>query len=85
MVGVGLAATTGPWRQLANVILEEPLPGERDEEIGFDPANTGGGFELTGLINRIRLPAYRGSRRGRGMPPAPNPPVASGPAAPTPP
>jgi hypothetical protein len=36
-------------------------------DIGFDPGNTGGRILLDGLVNRLRLSAYRGSRSGRGL------------------
>ncbi|MDQ2623474.1 MAG: hypothetical protein M3Y45_10610, partial [Actinomycetota bacterium] len=67
-IHIGAAASGEAWKQLGDVRLGRKLPPGEDENIGFDPSNTGGGLELTGIINRLRLPAYAGSRSGRGLP-----------------
>jgi hypothetical protein len=43
------------------VSLVEPQAGET---LRFDPWQSGGGIVPTGLLNRLRAPAYRGSRAG---------------------
>jgi hypothetical protein len=48
----------------------ERLPGETTERLAFTPWNTGGGIRPVGPFNRLRLAAYRGSQRGRGLEPA---------------
>jgi hypothetical protein len=53
---------------LARVTLIGPHEQPDGEDIGFDPGNTGDRIFLDGLVNRLRLPAYRGSRRGRRGP-----------------
>lgn len=49
-------------RPLAEVELGEP---EDVEGLGFDPWNCGGGLVPHGFLNRLRAPAYVGSRAGR--------------------
>jgi hypothetical protein len=59
---LAIATASSPWTAVAELRLERRVP---DEGICFDPGNTGGGLELAGALNRLRLPAYRGSQRGR--------------------
>ena len=63
-----MARPTGGWVDVARVELERRLPDELIERIGFNPVNAGGGIELAGAINRLRIPAYAGSQEGRGAP-----------------
>lgn len=63
---LAIATATSRWRPVADLRLERRLSAEQVEGLRFDPASTGGGLELAGRINRLRRPAYRGSRRGRG-------------------
>lgn len=57
------ASPFGRWRPLASLHLARL---EQDTEvIRFDPWNTGWALEPTGLLNRLRGPAYAGSRAGR--------------------
>jgi hypothetical protein len=60
-----IATPRGEWRPLARLVLGERLPPEQTERLDLDPTNTGGGLELTGLLNRLRGPAYRASQEGR--------------------
>lgn len=61
-----LTARTGRGsRPLARLRLEGRLPPERSERLCFNPANTGGGLELSGLVNRLRRPTYSASQEGR--------------------
>lgn len=63
-----MARPTGGWIDIAKLELDRRLPDELTERIGFNPANDGGGIELAGAINRLRIPAYAGSQKGRGSP-----------------
>ncbi len=63
---IAIASAKSPWRAVADLRLERRLPSAEVEGLCFDPGNTGGGLELAGALNRLRLPAYRGSQRGRG-------------------
>jgi hypothetical protein len=63
---IELAAITGGWRRVGRLELGDRLPATEVERLRFDPANTGGGIELAGIVNRLRKPAYRGSQEGRG-------------------
>ena len=66
-VPIAFSSPGRPRCHVADVVLGERLAPDKTEAIGFDPSTTGGGLELTGLINRFRPPAYRGSRSGRGV------------------
>jgi hypothetical protein len=59
------ARATGDWLPLGRIEIGEKLPAEVSEELSFNPANTGGGINPAGRLNRLRGPAYRGSRRAR--------------------
>lgn len=63
---LSVASLPGEWRPVARLALGERLPPEETERLDFDPTNTGGGFELAGMVNRLRGPSYRGSQEGRG-------------------
>ena len=65
VVRLGFATSAGPWEHVADIVLHDRLPVGETEPIGFNPVHTGGGLELAGLINRVRLPAYVGSQKGR--------------------
>jgi hypothetical protein len=56
----------GEHEELLRISLLAPHDRPDGRDIGFDPGNTGGRVALDGLVNRLRLPAYRGSREGRG-------------------
>jgi len=62
-----VATLGGAWRQAARLDVGERLDDERVEGLDLNPKNCGGGLELAGPINRFRVPAYRGSQRGRGL------------------
>jgi hypothetical protein len=55
------ATAFGRWRDVARVRIDEV---EHDLIIRFDPWNTSGGLTPAGLVNRLRRPAYAGSRAG---------------------
>ncbi|HVF74988.1 MAG TPA: hypothetical protein VM938_08060 [Acidimicrobiales bacterium] len=59
------ATATGPWRAAGFVELHDPLPDEVSQELHFNPANSGGGIEPVGPLNRLRDAAYRASQRAR--------------------
>ncbi len=54
-----------PWRRVGALELGERLPDEETDRLRFDPWNCAGGLVPHGFVNRLRRPAYRGSRRGR--------------------
>jgi hypothetical protein len=62
---LGAAGLFGSWRPLATIMLGERLPAEETELLDFDPGNTGGGLQLAGFLNRLRVPSYAGSQAGR--------------------
>jgi hypothetical protein len=68
-----LATPRGKWRPVASLELEERLPDDEIDDLQLDPANSGGGLELAGFLNRLRHPAYRGSQAGRGALGSPEP------------
>ena len=55
----------GPWRRFGTLELGERLPDGEADRLRFDPWNCAGGLVPHGFVNRLRAPAYRGSRRGR--------------------
>jgi len=65
-----IATPLGNWVPVATLELGTRLPDAEVEALRFDPSNTGGGFELATALNRLRIPAYAGSQRGRGVLPA---------------
>jgi hypothetical protein len=62
-----VATLGGDWRQAAKLQLGERLDDAQVEDLDLNPRNCGGGLELAGAINRLRVPAYRASQRGRGL------------------
>jgi hypothetical protein len=64
--GITLAPLSGGAEEVAVLELGDRLPDAEVEALRLDPANTGGGLELAGLLNRLRGPAYGGSQDGRG-------------------
>lgn len=66
VTAVLLVAELGkPWRRFGGLELGERLPDDEARRLRFDPWNCAGGLVPHGWINRLRRPAYRGSRRGR--------------------
>jgi hypothetical protein len=63
---LALAPPGGEWRAAAVLALGERMNRAETERLAFDPGNTGGGLELAGLLNRLRIPGYEGSQKGRG-------------------
>jgi hypothetical protein len=62
-----LANPRGAWQTVGRLELGKQFPDAEAEHLRLDPAcHFGGGLEPVGLLNRLRLPAYRGSQRGRG-------------------
>jgi hypothetical protein len=59
-----VARGAGGWRCVASLTLGKRLPAPSAAALRFDPWNSGGGVAPAGLVNRIRAPAYRGSRAG---------------------
>lgn len=55
----------GRWRRFGTLELGERLPDAEARRLRFDPWNCAGGLVPHGFVNRLRAPAYRGSRRGR--------------------
>jgi hypothetical protein len=52
----------GRFRPVAELRVGDPLPPAADA-LRFNPWNTGGGLELTGVLNRLRDVAYPLSQR----------------------
>lgn len=62
-----LAATaTGAWRNWAVVLPHERLSETESDALAFDPWNAGADLRPSGLLNRLRHPAYAASRAGSG-------------------
>jgi hypothetical protein len=59
------AAPFGPWRPIATVTTGERLPDDETQALRFDAWRCEGGLVPWSFVNRLRQPAYRGSRRGR--------------------
>jgi hypothetical protein len=59
------ASLTGGWQPIAELRLERRLPDARAEALRFNPWNTGGGLEPSGLLNALRDSAYRSSQAAR--------------------
>jgi hypothetical protein len=53
----------GPWRTVASIQLDAEHPGDTVQP-HFDPWNTPEGLRPWSAVNRLRGPAYRGSRSG---------------------
>lgn len=61
---VFVAPPSGRWHAVGTLHLAHRLDDSVARELRFDPWNSGGGIVPVGLANRLRAPAYRGSRRG---------------------
>lgn len=64
---VEVATLTGPWREVGTLEVGEPLAPTEAADLGFDPARTGGGIRAAGVIQAVRVLAYRGSQAGRRL------------------
>jgi hypothetical protein len=62
---LALAELGGRWRPFGTLEVGERLPDAESCALRFDPWRCAGGLVPHGWINRLRAPAYRGSRRGR--------------------
>lgn len=62
---LAVAEPWGRFRPVAELRVGDPLPPEADA-LRFNPWNSGGGLELTGLLNRLRDIAYPLSQRAWG-------------------
>jgi hypothetical protein len=62
---LAIAGPRGPRATVARLTLGERVADEEIERLELNPANTGGGLELAGFINRLRVPSYRSSQLGR--------------------
>lgn len=60
---LSVATLRGPWRPIAQVELTRRLSAEASRRLRFDPWHTVPGLQPAGWLNRLRGPAYRGSRR----------------------
>jgi hypothetical protein len=55
-----------PWEVFAKLDIVEKLEPGSSERLRFDPFNVPSGLRPVGGLNRLRMPAYRASQRGRG-------------------
>ena len=62
---ITLASPLGAWEEVARLELDRCLPHPEAEALRFSVANSGGGIKPAGFLNRLRLPAYQGSQKGR--------------------
>lgn len=62
---LAIADLRGPWIPAARLTLRERIADAEVERLELNPANTGGGLELAGYLNRLRVPSYRASQDGR--------------------
>ena len=60
-IALDVATLLGPWERAADLVVTAPEP---DAGPRFDPWNTGDQLIPSGLLNRLRGPAYAGSRAG---------------------
>ena len=79
---ITVATPRGEWHRVAHLHLGSRLPDKGIEDMRLSPYNAGGGIEPTGLLNRLRPPAYDGSQDGRKAGDT-TPRPAADPAAPT--
>lgn len=61
---IGLAPLLGSLCPVARLTLGARLPERAERALRFDPWSAGGGIVPVGPLMGVRLPAYRGSRRG---------------------
>jgi hypothetical protein len=66
-VTLALADVGRRWRRVAGVELGERMSDGDAATVAFDSWICEGGLVPRGRINALRTPAYRGSRRGRGV------------------
>lgn len=59
------ASLLGPWEPIGELVLVRRLSDATSREVSFDPWNTGDDVVPAGILNRLRRPAYAGSRAGR--------------------
>ena len=64
-VELAVAAPNGPWWTFGRVSVHDQLAPGEERALDLDPFHTSGALVPTGLLNRVRRPAYVGSRRGR--------------------
>jgi hypothetical protein len=64
-VELDVATPFGPWRPIARIATGDRLPEDETQALRFDAWRCEGGLVPWSWINRLRAPAYRGSRRGR--------------------
>lgn len=62
---LSLADPAGPWERFGVLEVGERLPDDEARALRFDAWRCEGGLVPWGRINKLRAPAYRGSRRGR--------------------
>lgn len=62
---LAVAGLRGAWLPIAHLSLRDRVADQEIERLALNPANTGGGLELAGLLNRLRVPSYRASQLGR--------------------
>ncbi len=60
-VTVSVASVLGPWEAVATLDVDT-LGSPEDARIRFNPWNTGDGIRPTGVLQRLRDPAYRSSQ-----------------------
>lgn len=68
MLTVELRTLAGRRVPVATVVPGERLSPEAAADIRFDPWHTGRSLRPTGLLNRLRRPAYQASQEGRDAP-----------------
>lgn len=62
-VELEIAEPRGGWTAAASITLDRVLAPEEAATVRFDPWTTAETFRPRGLLNRLRAPAYEGSRR----------------------
>jgi hypothetical protein len=62
---LSLADPAGSWERFGVLEVGERLPDDEAQALRFDPWRCAGGIVPWGRVNKLRAPAYRGSRRGR--------------------
>jgi len=64
-VELAWAAGAGPWQRFAAIELTGRLDPDEERDLDLDPFHTSPDLVPAGLVNRLRRPAYVGSREGR--------------------
>ena len=62
-VDLQIAEPRGEWTHAASITLRRVLAPEEAATVRFDPWTSAATFRPRGLLNRLRAPAYEGSRR----------------------